>query len=42
LRDRGFLRGDECVVAFATATGCKQSELVPLGGLLAHDPITTS
>jgi len=36
---RGSLRGDECVVAFATAAGLKQIELIPLAGLPVFDPL---
>ncbi len=39
LRDRGFLREDERVVAFATAAGLKQIALIPLAGLPVRDPV---
>jgi threonine synthase len=39
LRESGFIHGNECTVAFATAAGLKQIELVPLDGLPVRDPI---
>jgi threonine synthase len=39
LARRGSLRGDACVVAFATAAGLKQIELISLAGLPVFDPL---